>query len=215
MQEKKVTVALIQSSVSEDLDLNLLRTMEKVKEAASQGAKIVCLQELFRTRYFPQWDQKDAAALAEAIPGPSTEAFSALAKELAIVVIVPVFERDEVGFYNSVAVIDVDGSLLPTYRKVHIPHDPLFYEKSYFTPGEEIRVYDTRYAKFAALICYDQWFPEAARVAALAGGPRTATGRGLGVRVRGQNRSRHRPVRVDHPHRQRRDLERVPDALSL
>jgi agmatine deiminase len=169
MPEKKVTVALIQTSVSEDLDLNLLRTMEKVKEAASKGAKIVCLQELFRTRYFPQWDQKDAAALAETIPGPSTVAFSVLAKELEIVVIIPVFERDAVGFYNSVAVIDADGSLLPTYRKVHIPHDPLFYEQSYFTPGEEIRVYDTRYAKFAALICYDQWFPEAARVAALAG----------------------------------------------
>ena len=169
MPEKKVTIALIQTSVSEDLDLNLKRTIEMVKEAASKGAQIVCLQELFRTRYFPQWDQKDAAALAETIPGPSTEAFSVLAKELQIVVIVPVFEKDRSCFYNSVAVIDADGSLLPTYRKVHIPHDPLFYEQSYFTPGEEIRVYDTRYAKFAALICYDQWFPEAARVAALGG----------------------------------------------
>jgi agmatine deiminase len=169
MPEKKVTIGLVQTSVSEDLDLNLKRTMEKVKEAASKGAQIVCLQELFRTRYFPQWDQKDAGALAETIPGPTTEAFSALAEEFSIVIIVPVFEKDESGFYNSVAVIDADGSLLPTYRKVHIPHDPLFYEQSYFTPGEEIRVYETRYAKFAALICYDQWFPEAARVAALAG----------------------------------------------
>ncbi|MFZ2470671.1 MAG: agmatine deiminase family protein [Methanothrix sp.] len=169
MPEKKVTIALIQTTVSEDLDLNLKRTMEKVKEAAIQGAQIVCLQELFRTRYFPQWDGKDAAALAETIPGPSTEAFSALAEELSIVIIVPVFEKDESGHYNSVAVIDADGSLLPTYRKVHIPHDPLFYEKSYFSPGEEIRVYDTRHARFAALICYDQWFPEAARVAALGG----------------------------------------------
>jgi agmatine deiminase len=167
MPEKKVTVGLIQTSVSEDLDLNLKRTMEKVKEAASKGAQIVCLPELFRTRYFPQWDQKDARAIAETIPGPTTEAFSALAKELQIVIIVPVFEKDESDFYNSVAVIDADGSLLPTYRKVHIPHDPLFYEKSYFTPGEKIRVYETRYARFAALICYDQWFPEAARVAAL------------------------------------------------
>ncbi|MCX6678136.1 MAG: agmatine deiminase family protein [Methanothrix sp.] len=165
----RVTIALIQTSVSEDLDLNLKRTMEKVKEAASKGAQIVCLQELFRTRYFPQWDGKDAAAYAETIPGPSTEAFSPLARELQIVIIVPVFEKDEAGYYNSAAVIDADGSLLPTYRKVHIPHDPLFYEQSYFTPGEEIRVYDTRYGKFAALICYDQWFPEAARVAALAG----------------------------------------------
>jgi agmatine deiminase len=169
MQEKKVTVALIQTSVSEDLDLNLKRTIEKVKEAACKGAQIVCLQELFRTRYFPQWDQKDAFGLAESIPGPSTEAFSALAKELLIVIIVPVFEKDEAGFYNSVVVIDANGSLLPTYRKVHIPHDPLFYEKSYFTQGEEIRVYDTFYAKIASLICYDQWFPEAARVAALGG----------------------------------------------
>ncbi len=165
----RVTIALIQTTVSEDLDLNLKRTMEKVKDAASKGAQIVCLQELFRTRYFPQWDQRDAAALAETIPGPTTKAFSSLAKELQIVIIVPVFEKDVAGYYNSVTVIDADGSLLPTYRKVHIPHDPLFYEKSYFTPGEEIRVYDTRYARFAALICYDQWFPEAARVAALHG----------------------------------------------
>ncbi len=165
----RVSIALIQTAVSEDLDLNLKRTLEKVREAASKGAQIICLQELFRTRYFPQWDGKDAAVLAETIPGPSTQALCALAEELQIVIIVPVFEKDESSFYNSVAVIDADGSLLPTYRKVHIPHDPLFYEKSYFTPGEEIRVYDTRYAKFAALICYDQWFPEAARVAALGG----------------------------------------------
>ncbi|MFZ3148648.1 MAG: agmatine deiminase family protein [Methanothrix sp.] len=169
MTHYRVIVGLVQSSVSEDRDLNLKRTMEKVKEAASQGAQIVCLQELFRTRYFPQRDGNDAATLAETIPGPSTETLSALAEELSIVIIVPVFEKDESGFYNSVAVIDADGSLLPTYRKVHIPHDPLFYEQSYFAPGEEIRVYDTRYAKFAALICYDQWFPEAARVAALGG----------------------------------------------
>ena len=169
MAAKKITIALIQTSVSEDLDLNLKRTMEMVRKAASKGAQIVCLQELFRTRYFPQWDQKDAAALAETIPGPTTKAFSELAKELEIVIIVPVFEMDESGFYNSVSVIDANGCFLPTYRKVHIPHDPLFYEQSYFTPGEEIRVYDTRYARFAALICYDQWFPEAARVAALQG----------------------------------------------
>jgi len=169
MPDRKVAIGLIQTTVSEDLELNLKRTMEKVKEAASRGAKIVCLQELFRTRYFPQWDGKDARALAETIPGLSTEAFSALAEELSIVIIVPVFEKDEAGYYNSVAVIDADGSLLPTYRKVHIPHDLLFYEKSYFSPGDDIRVYDTRYAKFAALICYDQWFPEAARVAALGG----------------------------------------------
>ena len=164
-----VTIGLIQTSVSEDRDLNLKKTIERVREAASKGAKIVCLQELYRTRYFPQWDQRDASLLAETIPGESTTAFSQLAKELEIVIIVPVFEKDVADYYNSVAVIDSDGSLLETYRKIHIPHDPLFYEKSYFTPGEEIRVYDTRYAKFAVLICYDQWFPEAARAAALRG----------------------------------------------
>jgi agmatine deiminase len=169
MQNDRVKVGLIQSSVSEDPDLNLKRTVEMVKEAAGLGAKIVCLPELYRTRYFPQWDQKDASSLAETIPGMSTETFSALAKENDIVIIVPVFEKDETRYYNSVAVIDSDGSLLDTYRKMHIPHDPLFYEKSYFSPGEELQIYSTRCAKFAVLICYDQWFPEAARLAALRG----------------------------------------------
>ncbi len=165
----RVTIGLIQTTVAEDRDLNLKKTIGKIKEAASKGAKIVCLQELYRTRYFPQWDQRDASLLAETIPGESTAAFSQLARELEIVIIVPVFEKDVADYYNSVAVIDSDGSILETYRKIHIPHDPLFYEQSYFTPGEEIRVYDTRYAKFAVLICYDQWFPEAARLAALQG----------------------------------------------
>ncbi len=167
----RVTIGLIQTTVAEDRDLNLKKTIRKVREAASKGAKIVCLQELYRTRYFPQWDQKDASLLAETIPGESTAAFSQLARELEIVIIVPVFEKDVADYYNSVAVIDSDGSLLETYRKIHIPHDPLFYEQSYFTPGEEIRIYDTRYAKFAVLICYDQWFPEAARAAALRRSP--------------------------------------------
>ena len=164
-----VTIGLIQTSVAEDRDYNLKNTIERVKEAAGMGAKIVCLQELYRTRYFPQWDQRDAAHLAESIPGESTDAFSRLARTLEIVIIVPVFEKYGVDFYNSAAVIDSDGRVLETYRKIHIPHDPLFFEKSYFSPGEEIRVYDTRYAKFAVLICYDQWFPEAARAVALAG----------------------------------------------
>ena len=169
MSERRVTVGLVQTSVTEDLDLNLKRAMEMTRDAAKKGAQIVCLPELFRTRYFPQWDRKDARSLAESIPGPSTRAFSDLAQELSIVIIVPVFEKDESKFYNSLAVIDADGSILPVYRKVHIPHDPLFYEKSYFAPGDEIFVYETRYARIAGLICFDQWFPEAARVAALAG----------------------------------------------
>ena len=169
MPEQKVTIGLVQTSVSEDLDFNLKKSIERTREAANRGAQIVCLQELYRTRYFPQHDQLDASGLAETIPGKSTEAFSLLAKELQIVIIVPIYEKDEIGYYNSVAVIDADGSLLPTYRKIHIPQDPLFYEKNYFTQGEEIQVYQTRYARFSVLICYDQWFPEAARVAALRG----------------------------------------------
>jgi len=169
MPDDKVTVGLIQTSVSEDSHQNLGKTILKIEWAAARGARIICLQELFRTRYFPQQDKRDASALAETIPGESTEVLSALARKHEVVIIVPVFEKDESGYYNSVAVIDADGSLLETYRKVHIPHDPLFYEQSYFTPGEEYRVYETRYAKFAVLICYDQWFPEAARAVALGG----------------------------------------------
>jgi len=169
MQQEKIKIGLIQASVSEDKDLNLTRTLDKAREAISKGAKIICLQELYRTIYFPQWQGKDVSALAEKIPGESTNAFSALAKEHQVVIIVPLFERDEDVFHNSVVVIDADGKLLSTYRKVHIPQDPLFYEKSYFQPGREIKVYETRYARFAVLICYDQWFPEAARIAVLGG----------------------------------------------
>jgi agmatine deiminase len=169
MPAQKVTIGLVQTSVSDDLDFNLNKSIERTRAAANKGAKIVCLQELYRTRYFPQHDQLDSSGFAETIPGKSTEAFSLLAKELQIVIILPLYEKDEIGYYNSVAVIDADGTLLPTYRKIHIPHDPLFYEKDYFTPGEAIQVYHTRYANFSVLICYDQWFPEAARVAALRG----------------------------------------------
>ena len=169
MAERIVIVGLIQTSPSSDPDLNMKLAMKKVRSAAERGAQIICLPELYRTLYFPQMDQGDFQHLAETIPGPSTDAFSRLALELSIVIIVPIFEKDEAGFYNSLSVIDADGSILPVYRKVHIPHDPLFYEKSYFSPGEEIRVYDTRYGKIAGLICFDQWFPEAARLAALSG----------------------------------------------
>jgi len=165
----RVTVGLVQTAASEDPDANLTRTLDRAREAIDKGAQIVCLQELYRTLYFPQRDGRDASSLAEHIPGPSTRAFSDLAREHQVVIIVPLFEKADNGFYNSVAVIDADGELLPTYRKVHIPHDPLFYEKSYFQPGSEFQVYRTRYGTFAVLICYDQWFPEAARVVALQG----------------------------------------------
>jgi len=171
MKEKSaVTIGLVQASVSEDLKANLEKTIERVKKAAKNGAQVICLQELYRSRYFPQDDKKDASKFAESIPGESTKAFSALAKEKNIVIIVPLFEKGKDGkYYNSAVVIDSDGKLLETYRKVHVPHDPLFYEKSYFTQGDEYRVYKTKYATFSVLICYDQWFPEAARICSLKG----------------------------------------------
>ncbi len=166
----KVTIGLIQTSVTENTNLNLQRAVAKAKEAIAKGAQIICLQELYRTVYFPQAEDVEAVCFAETIPGESTDAFAVLAKKHDVVIVVPLFEKDDKGsYYNSVAVIDADGRLLPTYRKVHIPHDPLFYEKNYFLEGQDFRVYDTRYARLSVLICYDQWFPEAARIVALKG----------------------------------------------
>jgi len=163
-------IGLIQTAVSENLDRNLEHTLAMAKQAIAEGARILCLQELYRTPYFPQYENRDASAYAETIPGTSTEAFSALAREHGVVIVVPLYERTASGeYYNTAVVIDADGQLLPPYRKVHVPYDPLFYEKAYFRPGDRYRVYDTRYGRIAVLICYDQWFPEAARVVALQG----------------------------------------------
>jgi len=164
-------IGLIQTAVCEDLTANLNKTLMRVEEAAKKGAQIVCLQELYRTPYFPQQERQDAGRFAESIPGESTAAFSALAKKHKIVVIVPLFEKSPNGkFYNSAVVIDADGKLLETYRKIHVPHDPLFYEQNYFELGDlGYRVYDTAYARIGVLICYDQWFPEAARICTLRG----------------------------------------------
>ncbi len=169
--KKTVKVGLVQTTVSDDLKANLERTIEKIKEAADKGAQIICLQELYRTKYFPREDKKEVVRLAETIPGESTRAFSILAKEKRIVIIAPLFEKAREGvYYNSAAVIDADGKLLDTYRKIHIPHDPFFYEKSHFTPGNlGYKAYRTRYATFSVLICYDQWYPEAARICTLKG----------------------------------------------
>ena len=168
---KQVTVAGIQSKVSEDAEMNLEKTLRMVRQAARRGAQIVCLQELYRTLYFPQYHKTDIGGLAETVPGESTRAFSELAKELGIVIIVPLFEKAENGkYYNAAVVIDERGRLLPTYRKIHVPQDPQFYEQEYFEPGDTgYRIYRTKFAAFAVLICYDQWFPEAARMATLAG----------------------------------------------
>ncbi|MCW3996252.1 MAG: carbon-nitrogen hydrolase [Candidatus Bathyarchaeota archaeon] len=169
--KKVVAIGLIQAVASENIVENMQRTADKVVEAARRGAQIVCLQELYRTRYFPQQERVDVQALAETIPGESTNLFAALAREHKIVVIVPLFERSLNGrFYNSAVVINTDGKLLGTYRKAHIPFDPYFYEKNYFTAGDMgYGVYDTAFARIGVLICYDQWFPEAARINVLQG----------------------------------------------
>lgn len=166
-----VRVGLIQSFVSEDLKANLESTLKKASQAADDGAQIICLQELYRTPYFPREEKIDADRFAESIPGESTDAFAKIAREKEVVIIVPIYEKTESGaYYNSAVVIDADGSLHPAYRKIHIPFDRYFYEKNYFEPGDSgFRVFNTRYADIAVLICFDQWFPEAARIAALSG----------------------------------------------
>ncbi|MFH1725638.1 MAG: carbon-nitrogen hydrolase [Elusimicrobiota bacterium] len=168
---KPVRIGLIQMEVSDDLRANTAKAAANVREAARQGARIVCLAELYRSRYFPHDEGAKVAHLAETVPGESTDAFSRLAKELETVIIVPVFEKTPDGrFFNTAAVIDADGALLGTYRKTHVPYDEHYYEKSYFEPGDGgYRVHKTRYAALSVLICYDQWFPEAARASALLG----------------------------------------------
>ncbi len=168
---KIVTIGLIQTSVSDDITDNMKKTLKRIKEAAAKGAQIVCLQELYRTLYFPQEEKKDFSHLAETIPGDSSKAFSELAKEEKIVIIAPIFEKASNGkFYNSAVIIDADGKISGCYRKMHIPQDPLFFEKNYFESGNQgYCVHKTNYANVGVLICYDQWFPEAARINALKG----------------------------------------------
>jgi agmatine deiminase len=169
--DKIVTIGLIQTSVSENIAQNMKKVAKKIEQAAQKGAQIVCLQELYRTRYFPQQEKKDATGLAESIPGESTKMFSELAKKHKLVIIAPLFEKDKDGkFYNSAVIIGLKGELLGTYRKAHIPQDPYFYEKDYFEAGDsEYKVFETIFARISALICYDQWFPEPARICALKG----------------------------------------------
>ena len=179
-----VTIGIVQDHADADVQRNVDRAQRLVRAAAREGAQIVCLKELFNSLYFCKSQQCDRFDLAETIPGPTTEAMQALARELSIVVIAPIFEREAAGIYrNSAAIIDADGTLLGVYRKMHIPDDPLYYEKYYFTPGDGhfdyhgeqpgdaagFRVWKTRYATIGVLICWDQWFPEAARITALMG----------------------------------------------
>jgi N-carbamoylputrescine amidase len=177
------TVGIIQDRADPKTADNLARAERLVREAAARGAQIICLKELFNSLYFCKSQQSDRFDLAEPIPGPTTDAMQKLARELAVVLVVPLFEKQAAGIYrNSAAIIDADGSLLGAYRKMHIPDDPLFNEKYYFTPGDGqpdyregtgeangFKVWKTRYATIGVLICWDQWYPEAARITALLG----------------------------------------------
>jgi len=191
------TIGIIQDAATADVAANLRNTDRLVREAANRGAQIICLKELFQSPYFCKSQQVDRFDLAEPIPGPTTEAVQRLARELEVVIVAPVFERQAAGLYrNSAAIIDADGSLLGVYRKMHIPDDPLYHEKYYFTPGDAqvveptksqasdpgspvpspgtgqaggFKVWKTRYATIGVLICWDQWYPEAARITSLLG----------------------------------------------
>jgi len=168
---RNVKLALLQMRGNDSRDQNVARTVEKIEAAADDSAQIVCLQELFTGPYPCQSEDHRVFSWAESIPGPTTDQLAEIARRRQIVVVAPVFERRAPGLYhNSVAVIDADGEIAGVYRKMHIPDDPLFYEKFYFTPGDlGFKVIPTRYAKLGVGICWDQWYPEAARLFSLAG----------------------------------------------
>jgi N-carbamoylputrescine amidase len=185
MHSLPFTVGIIQDAASSDAKATVDAAEARVREAAQRGAQIICLKELFNAPYFCKSQKAERFDLAEPIPGPTTDRMQRLAKELAVVLIVPIFERQGAGVYrNSAAIIDADGTMLGVYRKMHIPDDPLFNEKYYFTPGDAsvddraravanqatgFRVWKTRYANIGVLICWDQWYPEAARITSLLG----------------------------------------------
>jgi N-carbamoylputrescine amidase len=168
---RTIKVGLVQSSCSSDLHENMSKAEKGIRDAAAKGAQIVCLQELFRSLYFCDVEDHDNFKLAEQIPGPSTDQLSALAAELGVVIIASLFEKRASGLYhNTTAVLDADGSYLGKYRKMHIPDDPGYYEKFYFTPGDlGYKVFKTKFATIGVLICWDQWYPEASRITALMG----------------------------------------------
>src|SRR4051812_35724747 len=167
----KVKIGLVQMSCSANKHENLDKAIKKIQEAAAKGAQIICLQELFTSLYFCDVEDYDNFQLAEPIPGPSTETLSKVAADLKVVIIASLFEKRTQGIYhNTTAVLDADGSYLGKYRKMHIPDDPSYYEKFYFTPGDlGYKIFNTAYAKIGVLICWDQWYPEAARITALMG----------------------------------------------
>ena len=167
----KITIGLIQMASSPSPDENLEKAVEFIHRASGLGAQIVCLQELFRSQYFCQTENISLFDLAEPIPGPTTKRLESVAGHEGIVLVASLFERRDAGVYHNTAVVfDADGSMLGTYRKMHIPDDPLYYEKFYFTPGDQgFRTFETRFGRIGVLVCWDQWFPEAARLMALQG----------------------------------------------
>ena len=168
---RNINIGLVQMSCTANKAENLEKAIEKVHEAAQKGAQIVCLQELFTSLYFCDEEDYENFKLAEPIPGPSTDALSKVAKDAGVVIIASLFEKRTEGLYhNTTAVLDADGSYLGKYRKMHIPDDPAYYEKFYFTPGDiGYRVFKTKFCTIGVLICWDQWYPEAARITALMG----------------------------------------------
>jgi len=171
MKHKKFTVGLVQMCMTPDPEANFQAALGHVRTAAARGAQVVCLPELFRAQYFCQREDTALFDLAESIPGPSTTALAALAKELGVVIVASLFERRAAGLYHNTAVtLDATGEMISIYRKMHIPDDPLYYEKYYFTPGDlGFKAVDTAAGRIGTLVCWDQWYPEGARLTALQG----------------------------------------------
>ena len=171
MSQHKVKIGAVQSQCSADLEANLAAAERGIRKATAAGAQIICLQELFRSLYFCQIEDHKYFELAEPVPGPTTDKMQELAKELGVVIVPSLFERRAPGIYhNTAAVIDADGTYLGKYRKMHIPDDPLYYEKFYFTPGDlGFSAWETKFARIGVCVCWDQWYPEAARLTALRG----------------------------------------------
>ncbi len=170
-RDSKFKVGLVQMSCSTDSGKNLEKAIDGIRDAAGKGAEIICLQELFRSQYFCREENAELFDLAETIPGPSTEELSAVAKELQVSIVASLFEKRAQGLYhNTAAILDADGELVGVYRKMHIPDDPLYYEKFYFTPGDlGFQNFETRYSRIGVLVCWDQWYPEGARITSLQG----------------------------------------------
>jgi agmatine deiminase len=171
MKSKFVTIGLVQSKVSSDISANVAKTEKMIRQAAKKGAQIICLSELFQTPYFPQREGESKNKFSESVPGPTSTGMQKLAKELGIVLIMPIYEKRAHGkYYNTAIVFSDSGKMMGRYDKIHIPHDPGFYEKEYFEEGQNgFKIFKTKFGTFAVLICFDQWFPEAAREARLAG----------------------------------------------